>query len=121
MGHMQDMVKEGKIKHLAVTNFDTKNLQAARDVGINLVSNQVQFSLVDQRPLKNMAPYCQEQGVKLLAYGTVCGGFLSDKYVGRARLSRDDFDTVSKQKYYNMIDQWGGWPLFQVLLGLFSC
>jgi len=120
LGHMQDMVTEGKIKHLAVTNFDTDNFKASRDGGINLVSNQVQFSLIDQRPLAKMAPYCGAEGAKILAYGTVCGGFLSDKYVGRAKLSRDDFDTVSKQKYYNMIDAWGGWPLFQELLSALS-
>lgn len=40
--------------------------------------------------------------------------------MGRAKLSRDDFDTVSKQKYYNMIDAWGGWPLFQELLSALS-
>eukprot|EP00285_Hemiselmis_virescens_P006571 CAMPEP_0173378212 /NCGR_PEP_ID=MMETSP1356-20130122/1407_1 /TAXON_ID=77927 ORGANISM="Hemiselmis virescens, Strain PCC157" /NCGR_SAMPLE_ID=MMETSP1356 /ASSEMBLY_ACC=CAM_ASM_000847 /LENGTH=432 /DNA_ID=CAMNT_0014331199 /DNA_START=11 /DNA_END=1309 /DNA_ORIENTATION=+ len=116
MGHMQDMVKEGKIKHLAVTNFDTANLKASRDAGIDLVSNQVQFSLIDQRPLQKMVPYCEKEGVKLLAYGTVCGGFLSDAYVGKAKLTKKDFDTASKGKYYNMIEMWGGWPLFQELL-----
>ena len=66
----QDMVTEGKIKHLAVTNFDTDNFKASRDGGINLVSNQVQFSLIDQRPLAKMAPYCGAEGAKILAYGT---------------------------------------------------
>lgn len=66
----QDMVAEGKIKHLAVTNFDTDNFKASRDGGINLVSNQVQFSLIDQRPLAKMAPYCGAERAKILAYGT---------------------------------------------------
>ena len=38
---MQDMVAEGKIRHLALTNFDTENLAKIKDAGINIVSNQV--------------------------------------------------------------------------------
>mmetsp|Transcript_5052 Transcript_5052/g.11944 ORF Transcript_5052/g.11944 Transcript_5052/m.11944 type:complete len:377 (-) Transcript_5052:624-1754(-) len=114
--HMQDMVNEGKINHLALTNFDTQNLESIVNGGIKIVSNQVQYSIIDQRPQKYMGPFCSKNDIKLLAYGTVCGGFLTDKYVGRKQLKNDDFDTVSKQKYYNMIRAWGGWDLFQELL-----
>lgn len=48
----------------------------------------MQFSLVDQRPLQLMGPYCEGSKTKILAYGTVCGGFLTDKYVGKAELAR---------------------------------
>jgi aryl-alcohol dehydrogenase-like predicted oxidoreductase len=115
LGHMQDMVTEGKIRHLALTNFDTENLKAIKDAGIKVVSNQVQYSVLDKRPAALMGPYCEKNDVKILAYGTVLGGFLSDKYVGKA-LDEKDFDTVSKRKYYNMIRQWGSWELFQELL-----
>ena len=43
---------------------------------------QVQYSLLDRRPEKYMIPYCKEQSIKLLPYGTVAGGFLSERYLG---------------------------------------
>ncbi|WP_443029189.1 aldo/keto reductase [Spirulina sp. CS-785/01] len=114
--HMADLQQDGKIKHLALTNFDTEHLKIILDAGIKIVSNQVQFSLVDRRPLAKMAQFCQEKGVHLLAYGTLCGGFLSETYLGQPTPSRWTMKTVSQRKYYNMIRAWGGWPLFQELL-----
>ncbi len=43
--------------------------------------HQVQFSLLDRRPLNGMVQFCGEKGIKLLVYGSVGGGLLSDKYV----------------------------------------
>ena len=52
----------------------------------------------------------------LLAYGTLLGGLLSEKYLGRPEPGRSELDTASLRKYKNMIDAWGGWSLFQELL-----
>ncbi|GAB4151349.1 MAG: aldo/keto reductase [Cyanobacteria bacterium J069] len=114
--HMTDLQTEGKIRHLALTNFDTEHLQIILDSGIRIVSNQVQYSLVDRRPEAYMAKLCQERGVHLLTYGTLCGGFLSERYLGKPEPRRSDLATVSQQKYKRMIDAWGGWGLFQDLL-----
>ena len=54
--------------------------------------------------------------MKLLAYGTLLGGLLTEKYLGVTEPTRADLDTYSLQKYMNMIDAWGGWQLFQELL-----
>jgi aryl-alcohol dehydrogenase-like predicted oxidoreductase len=64
-----------------------------------------------------MAAFCEEQGITLLTYGTVLGGLLSETWIiGRPEPGRADLTTASLQKYKNMIDAWGGWPLFQALL-----
>jgi aryl-alcohol dehydrogenase-like predicted oxidoreductase len=114
--HLADLQSEGKIRHLALTNFDTEHLKIITDHGIRIVSNQVQFSLVDQRPEIAMIPFCREHGITLLTYGTVCGGLLSEKYLGQPEPRSRALDTVSLEKYKMMIDSWGGWPLFQELL-----
>jgi aryl-alcohol dehydrogenase-like predicted oxidoreductase len=106
----------GKIKHLALTNFDTQHLQRILEHGIPIVSNQVQYSLIDRRPEVGMAALCQERQVWLLAYGTLCGGFLSDKFLGQPEPGRWALETASLKKYKQMIDAWGGWGLFQDLL-----
>jgi aryl-alcohol dehydrogenase-like predicted oxidoreductase len=114
--HLADLQSEGKIRHLALTNFDTAHLKIITEHGIRIVSNQVQFSLVDQRPEVAMIPFCREHGITLLTYGTVCGGLLSEKYLGQPEPGSRALNTVSLEKYKMMIDSWGGWPLFQELL-----
>ena len=114
--HLSKLQGEGKIKHLGLTNFDTERMQIMVEQGFRLVSNQVQYSLVDQRPQVKMTSFCQKHGINLLCYGTLLGGFFSEKYLRKPEPSRSDLSTLSLQKYKNMIDLWGGWQLFQDLL-----
>lgn len=114
--YMSELQSEGKIKHLALTNFDTEHLKIITETGIKIVSNQVQFSLIDRRPEVQMSQYCQEHNIKLLAYGSLCGGLLSEKYLGQPEPRGGMLNTVSLRKYKNMVDMWGGWSLFQSLL-----
>jgi aryl-alcohol dehydrogenase-like predicted oxidoreductase len=114
--HLADLRQDGKIRHLALTNFDTEHLGIIVEAGVPVVSNQVQYSLVDRRPAAKMAAFCERHGISLLTYGTLLGGLLSEKYLGRAEPGRGELNTASLQKYKNMIDAWGGWTLFQELL-----
>lgn len=106
----------GKIRHLGLTNFDTERLGLMVQRGLPIVSNQVQYSLVDRRPEVVMAPFCQKNGVVLFTYGTLLGGLLSERYLGRPEPVSRELTTVSLRKYKQMIDAWGGWALFQELL-----
>jgi len=114
--HLADLQQEGRIKHLALTNFDTDHLRLITERGIRIVSNQVQYSLIDRRPELRMAAFCAAHGITMLTYGTVLGGLLSERYLGRPEPRRSELTTASLQKYKNMIDAWGGWTLFQQLL-----
>jgi aryl-alcohol dehydrogenase-like predicted oxidoreductase len=114
--HLSHLQQEGKINHLALTNFDTEHLRIIVEHGIRVVSNQVQYSLVDRRPEVHMAQFCQEHGITLLTYGTLCGGLLSDAFVGQPEPRGAVLNTASLRKYKQMIDAWGGWGLFQDLL-----
>jgi len=114
--HLSKLRDEGKIRHIGLTNFDTGTIEIMLEQGFNLVSNQVQYSILDQRPQVKLTPFCKKHEMSIFAYGTLCGGFLSEKYLGKPEPSRSDMDTYSLQKYKNMIDAWGGWKLFQELL-----
>ncbi|KAJ6717054.1 PROTEIN TAS [Salix koriyanagi] len=117
--HLNDLKEEGKIKTVALTNFDTERLQIILENGIPVVSNQVQHSLVDMRPQQKMAELCQLTGVKLITYGTVMGGLLSEKFLDTnlsIPFAAPPLNTPSLQKYKRMVDAWGGWNLFQGLL-----
>ncbi|EAZ10130.1 hypothetical protein OsI_32438 [Oryza sativa Indica Group] len=117
--HITDLKEEGKIKTVALTNFDTDRLQIILENGIPIVSNQVQHSIVDMRPQRRMAELCQLTGVKLITYGTVMGGLLSEKFLDTnvsIPFAGPPLNTPSLQKYKRMVDAWGGWSLFQALL-----
>jgi aryl-alcohol dehydrogenase-like predicted oxidoreductase len=116
LGHLADLREGGKIRHLALTNFDTEHLESILDRGIPVVSNQVQYSLVDRRPEVAMSELCRRRSVSLLTYGTIAGGFFAERYLGRPEPGRAELITASLQKYKRMIDAWGGWALFQELL-----
>lgn len=114
--YLSDLMDEGRIKHLGLTNFDTERMQIIMESGLQIVSNQVQYSIVDRRPEVKMIPFCMEHNISLLAYGSICGGLVSERYLGRTAPSTAELDTLSLRKYKKMIDAWGGWNLFQELL-----
>jgi aryl-alcohol dehydrogenase-like predicted oxidoreductase len=116
LNYLSDFRNEGLIKHLGLTNFDTERMQIMTDSGLQIVSNQVQYSIIDRRPEVKMIPFCMEHNISLLGYGSICGGLISERYVGRIQPSNVELDTLSLRKYKKMIDAWGGWNLFQDLL-----
>lgn len=113
--YLSDVRNEGIIKHIGITNFDTKRMQIIIDSGLQILSNQVQYSIIDRRPEVKMIPFCMEHNISLLSYGTLCGGLISERYLGREP-STAELNTLSLRKYKKMIDAWGGWNLFQDLL-----
>jgi aryl-alcohol dehydrogenase-like predicted oxidoreductase len=114
--YLAELRDEGKIRHLALTNFDTEHLNSIVEHGIRIVSNQVQYSLIDRRPEVQMSQFCQAHDIQLLTYGTVGGGLLSERYLGQPEPTRGVLTTASLRKYKQMVDTWGGWGLFQELL-----
>ncbi|KAK0475286.1 aldo/keto reductase [Armillaria novae-zelandiae] len=117
---LQDFRHNGLITAIGLCNFDAVHTdeictQLGRGV---IVSNQVQFSLIDTRPLHGMSDVCDRHGLKLLTYGTVCGGFLADKWLNQPEPDSYTGDlTPSQRKYLDMIVKaWGDWTLFQSLL-----
>ena len=116
LSHLSKLQNEGKIKYIGLTNFDTERIKIIIENDFKIISNQVQFSILDQRPEKIMIPFFIKYGIKILSYGTLLGGFFSEKYLNADEPTRAELTTASLQKYKNMIDIWGGWQLFQELL-----
>ena len=116
LAHLSALRDEGWLGGVALTNFDTPRLREIDGRGLRVVSNQVQYSVIDRRPETAMADFCGQRRVWLLAYGTLCGGLLSDRYLGAPEPPASALNTASLRKYKQMVDAWGGWPLFQQLL-----
>ena len=63
-----------------------------------------------------MIPFCLKHNISLLAYGSICGGLISERNLGRLQPSSAELNTLNLRKYKRMIDAWGRWNLFQDLL-----
>ncbi len=114
-GWLAELQREGKIDRIGGTNFDTAHTAELVAAGIDIVSMQVQYSLLDDRPEHGLVEFCLKNGVSLLCYGTVAGGFLSDRWLGRPEPAAP-LENRSLTKYKLIIDEFGGWALFQELL-----
>ncbi|KAJ7281051.1 NADP-dependent oxidoreductase domain-containing protein [Mycena rebaudengoi] len=116
---LRELQTEGLISAIGLCNFDALRTEeiCTRFPGL-IVSNQIQFSLIDMRPLSSMVATCEKHAVKLLTYGTLCGGFLADKWIDKPE--PDPYSGAlnpSQRKYLDMIVKaWGTWTLFQDLL-----
>ncbi|MEJ6578073.1 MAG: aldo/keto reductase [Actinomycetota bacterium] len=109
---------EGKIRHVGVTNFDVERLSEMVDAGLKPASIQIQYSLLDARAESGMAQYCLDNGIGIFCYGTVAGGFFSERFLGKDEPT--NFATRSNIKYQLIIKEFGGWELFQELLKVLS-
>ncbi|MCW4115220.1 aldo/keto reductase [Aurantimonas sp. MSK8Z-1] len=114
-GWLGELRKAGKIRNVGGTNFDTPHVVAMCDAGVPLVSMQVQYSVLDTRPERQMVAAARERGFQLLCYGSVAGGFLSEKWLGVAR-PQMPLENRSLTKYALIIEEIGGWTVFQDLL-----
>ena len=112
---LDELRQAGKIRNLGATNFDTEHMLAMVTSGVPLISMQVQYSLLDHRPAEPMVAAAAKHGISLLCYGTVAGGFLSDRWLG-AQEPTGPVENRSLIKYKLIIDEFGGWELFQDLL-----
>ena len=117
--YLTELKQEGLIKNIGVTNFDAAHLRVACASGIPIVSNQISHSLIDQRANSSkIIDVCNEYGIKLLAYGVVMGGFLTNKWLNKNEPKPENLKTWSEMKYKRFIGESGGWDAYQNLLNV---
>ena len=107
--------RQGKVRAIGLTNFDARNLRTILEHGVPVDAIQVQYSLLDRRPGAGLAAVAAEHDVDLLAYGSLAGGLLSDRYRGQPDLG-DEHENRSLTKYRLIVDEIGGWEALQALL-----
>jgi aryl-alcohol dehydrogenase-like predicted oxidoreductase/enamine deaminase RidA (YjgF/YER057c/UK114 family) len=115
--YLQELKAEGLIRHLGMTNTDTAHLGMILHSGFEVVSNQICFSMLDQRARTNgMLELCAKHGVTVLAFGTLAGGFLTERWLAHPEPDWDALETWSQMKYGRFIREAGGWAALQDLL-----
>lgn len=105
--------EKGKIRNLSMCNMDTERLKQMTDAGIQICSNQAQYSLFDRRPEKTLLDYSADHDIYTFAFGTLAGGFLDERYMGK---EYEAPETRSQVKYMQIIEDTLGWDGLQKLL-----
>jgi diketogulonate reductase-like aldo/keto reductase len=79
MRAMEDLVKQGKIRYIGVSNFSVEDLKDARDVltSQEIVSNQVEYNLSNRDAETELVPYCKAQKITIVAYSPLGRGQVS--------------------------------------------
>ena len=112
---LNELKRAGKIKEIGLTNFDAARLKAILGRGIPVASVQTQYSVLDRRAAGKLEPLTRDRDVALLCYGSVAGGLLSDRYLGRAA-PQAPFENRSLAKYMLIVEEMGGWDALQTVL-----
>ena len=79
MSALETLVDEGKIRYIGVSNYTADQMKEAQDCLKNnpLVSNQVLYNLADREIEDEVLPYCQENGITVLAFSPLAQGRLA--------------------------------------------
>lgn len=112
LGWLADLRRAGKIRNIGTTNFDTAHLREIVAAGIPLATHQLQWSVFDRRPEHGLADFCRGHGIALLCYGTIAGGFVSERWLGAADPA-PPLANRSLVKYRLILEDFGGWSAFQ--------
>jgi len=115
LGALKRCQEKGKVANLGVNNWDADSIAHFTEAGFDIAAAQVQYSVLDRRAAQTLAPWATENDVHLLSFGTLAGGFLTERWLG-APDPGFAFSNRSLIKYRLIIDEFGDWNLFQTLL-----
>lgn len=78
MGAMEELVEAGKVRYIGVSNFSVQEMEEAQAAlsKSRIVSNQVEFSLTERSIEDEVLPYCQANGITVIAYSPLARGVL---------------------------------------------
>ena len=79
MRAFDDLVQAGKVRYVGVSNFDVPQMEAASAVR-PFQSLQPRYNLLDAAAEDAILPYCQRQGIGVLAHSPLAKGLLTGKY-----------------------------------------
>jgi len=86
MAAMEELVRDGKIRYIGVSNFSVEQTDEAREAlsKSELASNQVEYSLRDRTVEADILPYCEREKLTLIAYTPLARGNVPERMIPRA-------------------------------------
>ena len=90
IGVLEDLRIAGKIRHYGVSNFTVEMMEECQRCG-HLTANQVGYHMFDRRMEAHVLPYCLEQGIGFMAYGTLGYGLLTGAFTPQTTFVDSDW------------------------------
>jgi aryl-alcohol dehydrogenase-like predicted oxidoreductase len=90
MRALEDLVKEGKVRHVGVSNFRREQIEESMETRrIEVV--QCGLNLFDRRMEREILPYCADNGIGVMAYGPLAYGLLTGTFSEEMDFSEGDW------------------------------
>ncbi|MDW8043919.1 MAG: aldo/keto reductase [Nitrososphaerota archaeon] len=91
MRALERLYKEGKIRHIGVSNFSVELLEEARSClsVTDVVANQVEYNLLNRSIERDLLPYCRKEGITVTAYSPLAQGRIPAEIERGTRLGRE--------------------------------
>jgi aryl-alcohol dehydrogenase-like predicted oxidoreductase len=115
MRGLEDVVSMGKVRYLGVSNHPAWKVVKANSIASHMgwsrfVASQNYYSIAGRDLEREIIPMALSEGMALMPWSPLAGGFLSGKYTrenakaGDSRRDDFDFPPVNKEKAYDIID-----------------
>jgi aryl-alcohol dehydrogenase-like predicted oxidoreductase len=114
VGAMSDLVKQGKVKHIGLSEVNAETIRRAHKVH-PITAIQSEYSLWSREPEQEIFDVCKELGITFVSYSPLGRGFLTGAIKSRADFEAGDFrlsnprftDEAIKEniKFVEVIDQ----------------
>lgn len=124
MHHLRTLQEEGNVGLIGLTNTDAAHLELMIDSGFTIATNQISCSVIDRRVVRGrLSEVCEKHHLGILAYGTLLGGFVSEKWLGALEPTNNEKLNWSLRKYLRFIKVAGGWGVFLrgLRVAFYSC
>lgn len=135
MSTLNDLVGQGKLRHIACSNFSGAQMEKARLVCeskgyAQFIADQPEYNMVQRRAEADVIPYCLRQNLGVFPYSPLMGGFLVGKYskdqpapegsrgaYSHGFLASADGPTYDKIEKLKVIAAGAGIPLMELAIG----
>ena len=115
---LDSLVKEGKIRHIACSNYSSKQLEESRNIcekfGLEkFIAVQNQYNLFSRRLEDDPLPYCLRNKIGVIAYSPYAGGLLAGRYEkgktppsgSRASFRKDYWDRINNESNFERLEK----------------
>ena len=77
---LQELKKEGKIRHIGVSNYGIKQLKEALAVCGDIAVNEMPYNIISRAIEAEILPWCNQNGIAVLGYMAYQQGILAGTY-----------------------------------------
>ena len=87
---LEEAKKSGKIRHSGVSNFSVAMMAECRETS-PIATNQIGYHIFDRRPEAEVMPFVKENGMGIMAYGSLSHGLLTGTWGADKTFGDDDW------------------------------